>query len=283
MVHQQCAWQTSSTMVQRQQRGIRPEAQESIWSWRSTQRGSNNYGDYVHLGTNKYRWSTATAEVDQAEWQELDDNMGRPQRLASCWSTRPTKAEKRGLNNMERPTNSATCDVIHRVHLDFQQRIQQSAVEQHSIINYKPQVFNFLYSLIQLHATCQQACSWGGVLRINTSILHQHVAQRQGPWALSQQWHTKVRVTTVWSNSKFYRLVGWLDIKVPSKLKEENTSPKLGKDSIQTTSYGWRHRSHANRMWPQESWLLVISRSNPDQKDVNEVIKFCTNMDERNN
>ena len=50
----------------------------TIWSWISIDY-DQHYADYVK-GTNEYRDQHQQQEVDQPEWQEMDDNMGRPQR-----------------------------------------------------------------------------------------------------------------------------------------------------------------------------------------------------------
>jgi len=50
----------------------------TIWSWISTNY-DQHYADYVK-STNDYRDQHQQQEVDQPEWQEIDDNMDRPQR-----------------------------------------------------------------------------------------------------------------------------------------------------------------------------------------------------------
>ena len=50
----------------------------TIWSWISTNY-DQHYADYVKR-TNDYRDQHQQQEVDQPEWQEIDDNMDRPQR-----------------------------------------------------------------------------------------------------------------------------------------------------------------------------------------------------------
>ena len=50
----------------------------TIWSWISTNY-DQHYADYGKR-TNDYRDQHQQQEVDQPEWQEIDDNMDRPQR-----------------------------------------------------------------------------------------------------------------------------------------------------------------------------------------------------------
>ena len=51
----------------------------TIWSWISRLNYDQHFADYVK-STNDYRDQHQQQEVDQPEWQEIDDNMDRPQR-----------------------------------------------------------------------------------------------------------------------------------------------------------------------------------------------------------